>query len=120
MRVNLFPVTFPQGELYHYDVTITPKCPKRINRVVFEALMKTYAGKLVRDQKPAFDGNKNMYCRKQLPIPDGKVKEKKLDKLVHVSKTLKLGVGVGFWKIPSDLYKTEVYLCYFPHYIYPS
>ncbi len=73
LKVNLFPVRFPRGEIYHYDVTITPTCPKKINRVVFEGLMKKYAGEHIGRQKPVFDGSKNMYCRQQLRIPEGKV-----------------------------------------------
>ena len=72
LKVNLFPVRFPRGELYHYDITIAPKCPKRINRVVFEALMEKYARDIIGRQKPVFDGSKNMYCRQQLPIPADK------------------------------------------------
>ena len=75
------------------------------------------AGDLVRDQKPVFDGNKNMYCREQLPIPDGEVKEKNLDKLMHVSKTLKLGVGMGFWKIPSDLCQYTKHRCIYATFL---
>lgn len=73
LKVNLFPVRFPRGELYHYDVTITPNCPKRICRVVFEALMKKYAKDFIGRQRPVFDGSKNMYCRQELPIPEKEV-----------------------------------------------
>ena len=53
--------------LYHYDIAIHPdKCPRRVNREIVEALVQTrmeYFG----DQKPVFDGKKNLYSRKQLP-----------------------------------------------------
>ncbi len=71
LKVNLFPVRFPRGELYHYDVTITPTCPKWINRIVFDALMNKYSKEW--RQRPVFDGSKNMYCRQQLRIPQGQV-----------------------------------------------
>ena len=70
LRANLFPVQLPQGILYHYDIDITPNCPKKINRIMFEALLKN---ECFGNQKPVFDGKKNMYCHSQLPIPDGTV-----------------------------------------------
>lgn len=60
-------VKIPSCILYHYDIAIHPdKCPRRVNREIVEALVQTrmeYFG----DQKPVFDGKKNLYSRKQLP-----------------------------------------------------
>ena len=73
LKANLFPVTLPRGEIYHYDVTIEPKCPKRVNRIVFEEVIRRNKKYDVAKFKPVFDGSKNMYTRGKLPIPEGKV-----------------------------------------------
>lgn len=66
-------MTLPRGEIYHYDVTIEPKCPKRVNRIVFEEVIRRNKKYDVAKFKPVFDGSKNMYTRGKLPIPEGKV-----------------------------------------------
>ena len=61
-------VRIPNCSLYHYDVTITPdKCPRRVNREIIEALVNTHK-EYFGQQKPVFDGRKNLYSRKSLPI----------------------------------------------------
>ena len=66
-------MTLPRGEIYHYDVTIEPKCPKRVNRIVFEEVIRRNKKYDVAKFKPVFDGSKNMYTCGKLPIPEGKV-----------------------------------------------
>ena len=74
LRANFFPVEFPRGTLYHYDIDIVPgKCPRRINRKVVEAIVKKYENEYFKTQWPSFDGKKNLYCREKLPIGDGRV-----------------------------------------------
>ena len=71
LRANFFPVQFPDGTLYHYDVAIVPgKCPRRINRIVIEAIVSKYKKEYFNTHLPSFDGRKNLYCREELPIGD--------------------------------------------------
>lgn len=60
-------VKIPTSTLYHYDVAIQPdKCPRRVNREIIEALIQT-RNEYFEDQRPVFDGKKNLYSRKPLP-----------------------------------------------------
>lgn len=73
LRANHFQITMPRGFLHHYDVTITPdKCPRKINREIIETMVQSYS-KIFGNQKPVFDGRKNMYTRDDLPIGRDKV-----------------------------------------------
>ena len=69
--LNLFvflQVKIPSCVLYHYDVAIIPdKCPRRVNREIIEALISAHAD-YFGHQKPVFDGRKNLYSRRPLPI----------------------------------------------------
>lgn len=68
LRANHFQVKIPNCILYHYDVSIIPdKCPRRVNREIVEALVQNH-GEYFAMQKPVFDGRKNLYSRKPLPI----------------------------------------------------
>ena len=64
----------PCSVLYHYDVAIVPdKCPRRVNREIVEALVQSHADYFI-NQKPVFDGRKNLYSRKPLPIGRDRVR----------------------------------------------
>ena len=53
--------------LYHYDIAIQPdKCPRRVNREIIEALIQTRS-EYFEEQRPVFDGKKNLYSRRPLP-----------------------------------------------------
>ncbi|KAH7948294.1 hypothetical protein HPB52_020264 [Rhipicephalus sanguineus] len=92
LRANHFQISMPRGFLHHYDVTITPdKCPRKVNRWVvppppleiiseskcvnknpccreiIETMVQSYS-KIFGNQKPVFDGRKNMYTRDDLPL----------------------------------------------------
>ena len=68
LRANHFQVKIPSIELFHYDVAIIPeKCPRRVNREVVEEVVKKY-GHYFGGQKPVFDGRKNLYSKRPLPI----------------------------------------------------
>ena len=73
LYTNHFKLQLPRDScIYHYDVTISPaKCPPRINREVIWHLQERYKANLM-GCKLAFDGKKNIYTSKRLPI-DGKV-----------------------------------------------
>ena len=61
-------VKIPSCVLYHYDVAIVPdKCPRRVNREIIEALINAHAD-YFGHQKPVFEGRKNLYSRRPLPI----------------------------------------------------
>ncbi|EFA11590.1 argonaute-2a isoform X1 [Tribolium castaneum] len=53
-------------EAYHYDVSITPDTPKSFLRDV----MNLFARKHYPKNHPAFDGRKNLYSPKKLPLPN--------------------------------------------------
>lgn len=73
LRANHFQITMPRGYLHHYDVTITPdKCPRKVNREIIETMVQS-CSKIFGNQKPVFDGRKNMYTRDDLPIGKDKV-----------------------------------------------
>ena len=58
----------PSFDLYHYDISIVPeKCPRRVNREVIEALVDAQSD-FFGNIRPVFDGRKNMYTRKALPV----------------------------------------------------
>lgn len=68
LRTNFFQVRLPKGDIHHYDLSISPdKCPRRVNRDVVEAMVSTYH-RVFGGQRPVFDGRKNLYSSKALPI----------------------------------------------------
>lgn len=68
LRTNFFQVKLPKGDIHHYDLSIAPdKCPRRVNRDVVEAMVSTYH-KVFGGQRPVFDGRKNLYSSRALPI----------------------------------------------------
>lgn len=68
LRANHFQVKIPNCVLYHYDISIVPdKCPRRVNREIVEALVMSQA-QYFAHQKLVFDGRKNLYSRRPLPI----------------------------------------------------
>ncbi|XP_018496698.1 protein argonaute-2 [Galendromus occidentalis] len=73
LRANHFQITMPRGYLHHYDINITPdKCPRKVNREIIETMVAS-CSKIFGNQKPVFDGRKNMYTRDDLPIGKDKV-----------------------------------------------
>ena len=66
---NFFALTLPKSDLiYHYDVTITPDAAKSVHREVMEQVYERYAGEAFGKARPAFDGTKNLYTMKDLPV----------------------------------------------------
>ena len=66
LRANHFTIQIPKGFIYHYSVTIVPdKCPKRINRDIVNTLVNAKP-QLFSNQRPVFDGKKNMYTKEFL------------------------------------------------------
>lgn len=66
LRANHFTIQIPKGYIYHYVVTIQPdKCPKRINRDILNTLVQVKP-QLFSNQRPVFDGKKNLYTKEFL------------------------------------------------------
>jgi hypothetical protein len=56
VRTNFFEIlSMPEENILHYDVTITPKVPQRLNRKVFDRFVERNQG-ILRGAKPVFDG----------------------------------------------------------------
>ena len=74
LEANHFELTLPKGEIYHYDVEITPgKYPSHINRKVIKVIAEKHRSKL-DNCKLAFDGKKNLYTSRPLPSVNRKDK----------------------------------------------
>ncbi|CAG8690438.1 3353_t:CDS:2, partial [Acaulospora colombiana] len=70
VRANFFEVTsFPRANVHHYDVTITPDVPPKLNRRIYRKFEEDNANTL-NNIRPVFDGRKNMYSAKKLPFGD--------------------------------------------------
>ena len=68
LRTNFFQVRLPKGDIHHYDLSISPdKCPRRVNRYVVEAMVNANH-EVFEGERPVFDGRKNLYSSKALPI----------------------------------------------------
>ncbi|KAJ3053657.1 eukaryotic translation initiation factor 2C, 2 [Rhizophlyctis rosea] len=70
IRTNYVDVTsFPQGDVTHYDVSFTPDIPPVFIRRLFKAWEDKYiSSKEVGNIHPVFDGRKNMFSAKPLPL----------------------------------------------------
>ncbi|KAJ3355542.1 hypothetical protein HDU83_003209 [Entophlyctis luteolus] len=66
---NCYPLQIPDADCYHYDVDITPEAPPAINRRVFDKWKQAHASKEAK--VAVYDGRKNLYTPKKLPIPEG-------------------------------------------------
>jgi hypothetical protein len=56
VRTNFFEVTsLPVMNIVHYDVTITPEVPRRLNRKVFDRFIEQHQ-KHLGGARPVFDG----------------------------------------------------------------
>ncbi|CAG8452684.1 14080_t:CDS:1, partial [Acaulospora morrowiae] len=68
VRANFFEVTsFLRNNVHHYDVTITPEVPPKLNRKIFKKFEEDNADTL-NNIRPVFDGRKNMYSARKLPF----------------------------------------------------
>ena len=68
LRANFLRTRVPMhGDIYHYDVSILPECPRVVNHKVIRKLTVEYE-KVFKKDKPVFDGKKNIYSRDSLPI----------------------------------------------------
>ncbi|KAJ3399434.1 DEAH (Asp-Glu-Ala-His) box polypeptide 34, partial [Chytriomyces hyalinus] len=72
---NSFPMTIPDADFYHYDVEIkaldsknAKATPVPVNRRIFDSWQKAHASK--ESKVAIYDGRKNLYVPKKLPIPE--------------------------------------------------
>ncbi|KNC97956.1 uncharacterized protein SPPG_06944 [Spizellomyces punctatus DAOM BR117] len=75
VRANFFPVmTLPGQNIHHYDVNITPDVPPAKNRRIYQLWEdeQLLSGAL-NGIRPVFDGRKNVFAAKALPIAPGEV-----------------------------------------------
>ncbi|PAA62469.1 hypothetical protein BOX15_Mlig003634g2 [Macrostomum lignano] len=70
LRANHFEIRLPKGFLHHYDVSIVPdKCPRRVNREIVNTMVNSmHHQSFFFNQRPVFDGRKNLYARDPLPL----------------------------------------------------
>ncbi|CAB4439948.1 unnamed protein product [Rhizophagus irregularis] len=69
VRTNYFVINdIPQMNIIHYDVTITPEVPQRLNRRVFDRFVEQHQGRALGNVRPVFDGRRNMFAPKLLPF----------------------------------------------------
>ena len=74
LEANHFQISLPKGEIYHYDVEISPgNFSSTINRKVIKVIEEKYR-KQLDDCKLAFDGKKNLYTSRKLSSVNGKDK----------------------------------------------
>ena len=73
LTTNFFEVKLPKDmTIYHYDVEIQPKIPRKIKQKVLQEAIKASPGFFL-GHVPVFDGEKSMYCHKKLPASNTKV-----------------------------------------------
>ncbi|CAG8640305.1 9527_t:CDS:10, partial [Ambispora leptoticha] len=71
VRTNFFEVTYlPDNNIIHYDVTISPDVPPVLNRKVFQEF-ETHNRGALGGIRPIFDGRKNIFAPRPLPLGEG-------------------------------------------------
>ena len=69
LRTNFFQLILPPNDyLFHYDVTIEPAALKSVQREIIRLVYEKYGGEAFGKAKPAYDGSKNLYTMKDLPV----------------------------------------------------
>jgi hypothetical protein len=69
VRANFFEMlTLPGQDIHHYDIKITPEVPPSLNRKIFRQLVKLYSKEKLDGTAIVFDGRRNIYAPKALPI----------------------------------------------------
>lgn len=69
LLTNCFALSLPRNDLiYHYDVTIEPEAVKSVYHEVMQQVYDKYGGEAFGKARPAFDGSRNLYAMKDLPI----------------------------------------------------
>ncbi|CAL0320451.1 unnamed protein product [Lupinus luteus] len=89
VKANHFFAEFPDKDLNHYDVTITPEVSsRRVNRSIIAELVRLYKETELGMRLPAYDGRKSLYTAGHLPFTfkEFKINLVDQDDGVHVPK----------------------------------
>lgn len=71
VRANFFEVqSFPENNIHHYDITITPDVPPVINRKIWKTFEDQDGQGSLNGIKPVYDGRKNVFSSRALPLED--------------------------------------------------
>lgn len=71
VRANFFEVqSFPENNIHHYDITITPDVPPVINRKIWKTFEDQDGQGSLNGIKPVYDGRKNVFSARALPLED--------------------------------------------------
>jgi hypothetical protein len=69
VRSNFFEVqSFPEGNIHHYDITITPDVPPVINRKIWKTFEDQDGQGALNKIRPVYDGRKNIFSPKALTL----------------------------------------------------
>ena len=86
LTTNFFEVKLPRDmTIYHYDVEIQPKIPRKLKQKVMQEAIKA-SPKFFSGHRPVFDGEKSMYCHKRLPADQNKVMNSNIERNVTTQK----------------------------------
>ena len=67
VRTNFFEViTMPENNIIHYDVSITPEVPPRLNMKIFESFVNQYRERDLGNARPVFDGTYSITKKKKI------------------------------------------------------
>ncbi|RUP50486.1 Piwi domain-containing protein [Jimgerdemannia flammicorona] len=61
---------FADMDVFHYDVTITPDVPPKLNKIVWEEFCITHKEDAFGGMLTVYDGRKNLFAPKELPCAD--------------------------------------------------
>ncbi|KAI8979787.1 hypothetical protein BDF20DRAFT_871692 [Mycotypha africana] len=77
VRANFFEVTsFPTQNIHHYDVTIDPSgTPTKLYREIWKSFEATNGQGTLNGIKAIFDGRKNIFSPKPLPLGEENAKQ---------------------------------------------
>eukprot|EP00794_Sanderia_malayensis_P004420 gene4420-5010_t len=68
LSANFFEVSFPDHEIYQYDVTLQPSsCPRQLNREIIEKMVAFYSD-IFGEQRPVYDGRNAIFTIRPLTI----------------------------------------------------
>lgn len=71
VRANFFQVNrLPQGNLFHYDVQITPEAKSGLTQKIWKYFEENMAQQAFGGIRVIFDGRQNAFSPKKLPIKD--------------------------------------------------
>lgn len=70
-------------DVYHYDVTITPDVPPKLNKIVWEEFCTVHKTDVFNGMLTVYDGRKNLFAPKVLPCADPHSDRVSLGRILH-------------------------------------